>query len=56
MVAFINANGFAALAFYFVTITIKGIQLGHPVFITAQHLTVANFVVLPQFSFAGGTF
>jgi hypothetical protein len=56
VIAFIDANGFAALAFYFVTVALKRIQPDHPVFVAAQYLSLTNFVILPQFLFTGRTF
>jgi hypothetical protein len=56
VIALINANCFSAQTFNLVVVLIKIVRSGYPIFVTAQYLTLTDFVVLPQFSFAGRTF
>ena len=52
--AFINTYVFAAGTLNFLVIHLRVIHLLNAVFMAAQHFAWANFVISPQFLFAGG--
>ena len=56
MAAFVDANLFAAEAFYFVALCFIIVLSCDATFVAAQHLPFANFVIFPQLSFTTRTF